>query len=519
MSRTATATAFALVSSFIGLAASAQAQLQDSSDLESKGAFSTLNAYRPAVPSVQNVAVPTLTISAGGMNNDDCMTPEPLQGQGIFFYDNSAATTGVEGQTETECLAFGSTGIGNDIWFAWTANETGTVTVSTCDSKGGDTKIAAYDGVGCPTGAPLACNDDTCGLLSEITFDVSLGTTYTLQVGNFPGSAGGQQGLSINIASDCYTADDGTAETAVGIGSIVSFVWLQGFEAIGGNDVITEVAAAFSADIMDGSPATVIVWDDPTDDFDPSDATLLYSGPILSDNEGSNFLNSYPVPNVAVTGVYFVGIAIDGPSGFDPAPQDEDTITGGRTWAFGSFPPGGTLDISDPSSLSNSLTLFEVESANRPGAWLLRAVGENCTMPDDSIGEAFCSPANVNSSGAPGTLVATGSDVAADNDLTITASDLPSMQFGYLVNSMNMQMMPINVSDGMLCIGGGIGRHVAQIGNSGASGEIATVVDLSSLPRPTGPEPVMAGQTWFWQFWYRDGMGSNFTDSLEILFQ
>ena len=116
-------------------------------------------------------------------------------------------------------------------------------------------------------------------------------------------------------------------------------------------------------------------------------------------------------------------------------------------------------------------------------------------------------------------LTATGSDVAIDNDLTLTATGLPLMQSGYLINSMNVLMTPINVADGMLCIGSGIGRHVTQVGNAGMTGEIATVVDLTVLPRPTGAEPVLPGQTWVWQLWYRDGTSSNFTDAVEILFQ
>ena len=78
------------------------------------------------------------------------------------------------------------------------ADATGPALVSTCNSLL-DTKIAAYPGSTCPTtGTSLACNDDTCALQSEITFPVVAGTSYMLQIGNFPGATGGTgHGLSV----------------------------------------------------------------------------------------------------------------------------------------------------------------------------------------------------------------------------------------------------------------------------------------------------------------------------------
>jgi hypothetical protein len=48
-----------------------------------------------------------------------------------------------------------------------------------------DTKLAAYDGNTCPTTGALACNDDTCGLQSAITWAVTQGNTYTIQLGQW----------------------------------------------------------------------------------------------------------------------------------------------------------------------------------------------------------------------------------------------------------------------------------------------------------------------------------------------
>ncbi len=137
---------------------------------------------------------------------------------------------------------------------------------------------------------------------------------------------------------------------------------------------------------------------------------------------------------------------------------------------------------------------------------------------DGGLADVICDPANANSTGVPGILTATGSAVAADNDLTFLASQLPLVQAGYLLNSMNTQMIP--VSEGILCVGPGLGRHNFQSGSSGVTGEISTTVDLTNLPRSSGPEAVMPGQTWYFQFWFRDGSGaSNFTNALGITFE
>ena len=96
---------------------------------------------------------------AGG--GDDCNLPDVIAGAGSFFFDNSLATTGTEGQSESICYAFGSTVVSTDVWFDWTATFSGFAMVDTCGSSV-DTKIAAYPGAGCPTtGTALACNDDS----------------------------------------------------------------------------------------------------------------------------------------------------------------------------------------------------------------------------------------------------------------------------------------------------------------------------------------------------------------------
>lgn len=124
--------------------------------------------------------------------NDDCANADAIAGEGVFGFDNSAATT--DGPAHAACDFFGQTGIDNDVWFCWTADCDGVVTVSTCSQTSVDTKIAVYDGCNCMNVSDatlLACNDDACGLQSTVGFTAVSGQQYLIRLGTFPGEVGG----------------------------------------------------------------------------------------------------------------------------------------------------------------------------------------------------------------------------------------------------------------------------------------------------------------------------------------
>ncbi len=143
--------------------------------------------------------------------------------------------------------------------------------------------------------------------------------------------------------------------------------------------------------------------------------------------------------------------------------------------------------------------------------------------PGGVAGVAYCGPAVLNSSGRPATIRAVGSTVAEENALTLWAQGLPVDTFGYFLNGSAAGMTPMaGGSAGTLCLGGSLGRYSApsQIFNSGANGSGSLTLDLPSTPTPTGPVMAVAGQTWFFQCWFRDSiMMSNFTNGVEIAFQ
>jgi len=150
------------------------------------GAFGAATTYSGTF--TVNVAPPPPPVL-----NDDCSTPIAISGPGVYPFNNSGATTGTQGQTEPSCLSFGSTAIFKDAWWTYNPTVTGTVTFSTCSQVTpgtGDTRIAAYAGIGCPTAAAIGCNDDNAActaqnLSSLLTVSVTCGVPITMQLGSF----------------------------------------------------------------------------------------------------------------------------------------------------------------------------------------------------------------------------------------------------------------------------------------------------------------------------------------------
>jgi hypothetical protein len=138
----------------------------------------------------------TTTFAGFPPPNDDCTAPTTIAGFGNFPIDNFNATTGTQGQTEPLCSFLGSTAIASDIWYTWTSTDNGTVELTTCGGIAGgpspDSKIAVYDGAGCPVTPAIACNEDsltTCTshpFNARVFFTAVCGNSYTFQMGMYP---------------------------------------------------------------------------------------------------------------------------------------------------------------------------------------------------------------------------------------------------------------------------------------------------------------------------------------------
>ncbi|MAE45296.1 MAG: hypothetical protein CMJ86_00230, partial [Planctomycetes bacterium] len=129
-------------------------------------------------------------------------------------------------------------------------------------------------------------------------------------------------------------------------------------------------------------------------------------------------------------------------------------------------------------------------------------VSSYCTSSPNSVG--------------PGAVISySGTAFVANNDLTLIASACPTSEFGIFFYGPGQISNP--VGNGILCVSQFF-RLAPILTNS--AGTAALSMDLTSPPDPAGQ--IDAGETWNFQFWYRDpsagGAGFNFTDALNITF-
>ncbi|MEZ5975865.1 MAG: FG-GAP-like repeat-containing protein [Planctomycetota bacterium] len=131
-----------------------------------------------------------------------------------------------------------------------------------------------------------------------------------------------------------------------------------------------------------------------------------------------------------------------------------------------------------------------------------------------------------NSTGAVAALSVTGSEHVQVGNTHLVCEQLPPATFTMFLAATGeiAGVMPAG-SSGTLCLGGSIGRYNAagQLQVSDAAGRAVLPVDLTQVPQPTGPMTVTAGQTLYFQAWFRDIVGgqqtSNFSSAQSVMFQ
>ncbi|MGA1018053.1 MAG: hypothetical protein ACO3YY_08720, partial [Phycisphaerales bacterium] len=141
----------------------------------------------------------TLACSAA-MAQDECSTALALTPGTPVLVDTTAATGSAEPVNAAQCsgtfLDWGDPLANPDVWLAWTADESGLGSFTTCDIDGFDTSIVLYTG-SCGDLTQIACNGDTAvpgdcqqyySLIEGVSIDA--GTTYYLRVGGWNANTG-----------------------------------------------------------------------------------------------------------------------------------------------------------------------------------------------------------------------------------------------------------------------------------------------------------------------------------------
>jgi hypothetical protein len=503
------------------------------------------NAVIPAAQGGTSVA---LLASTG---SDSCATPDPITGTGAFPFDNTAATTGVEGQFDANCSFYNNSNIFLDVWFVWTAPSTGRIQFSTCGQTAVDTRVAIHPAGACPSsgGPALACNDDVAGNIAPGNFqswlqlDVTAATQYLIQLGSYPNTAGGSGTFSIHyLAGGTCQYDDGTSENAQTVGTqntLRSTGWIHAVGRVGETTTVTTVSTVWGwtgtgSPLPAGLTGEVAVWEDPNDDGDPADAVLLGSGSAPMVGQHTDAFQAIPLTSsVNASGVFFIGAWVTHTTGF-PAPRDVSGCSGEpfKGWLVGN----AGLPLDTANLALNSTPPFQSTNGNSY-LFLLRA---DCTGGPVSTGTTFCSgdgtatacpcgnsgaagngcASSVNANG--GNLSATGNASLTGDTVVLAGTGMPNSSALYFQGT--TQQNAGNGSafgDGLRCAGGTVVRlgTTANVGGAsmypfGANPSVSVKGNISMLTAPV---------TRTYQIWYRNAAAFctastfNLTNGLEIV--
>ncbi|MEM9799051.1 MAG: hypothetical protein AAGA20_01930 [Planctomycetota bacterium] len=428
-----------------------------------------------------------------------------------------------------------------------------------------------------PPGTPLPNGDATRGLnrytppatldgnlacVTCHTMPTGMGPNATLQGGQFVPIADGPNGE----ASHGLVSVDGSTNRNIKVAHL-----RNGFEKVGMDLTQTEVQAGFGF-LHDGSiPSLSHFLSSPAFEFQGDQGLanmiafmLAFSGSDLPDSPGNNILfppgtasqDTHAGVGTQITIVDFqnastadlalvqamlneaganrVGLVAKGivagtPRGYvytgsDTFQSDRAAEQVGSAALFGGATPsepvtltvvpfGTQTRIGVDRDEDGSFDRDELDAGSDPA--------NGASVPD--LGTSYCGPAVVNASGSSAVMSAVGSSRASDGELLLRVSSLPFFSPGYFVASQSQDfVVGAGGSIGNLCIGGNVARFAAQAQNSGTLGSFSIAVDMGAIP--TNPQqPILAGQTWNFQAWFRDSVGgaptSNFSDGLSISFE
>lgn len=265
---------------------------------------------------------------------------------------------------------------------------------------------------------------------------------------------------------------------------------------------------------------------DPPADFDGSGRCFLtQNGPGNTDVDGGPTRLTSRAFDVSGIADPYIGFAlwIDA-TGSDDYVSVDISDDDGATWTpietYFSFGEWRAIDVRvlDFVSATSAVRLrFSAEDAGigtilEAGVDALSVFEPNCGGPG-TVGTGVCFSVP-NSTGVGATLRGEGSDVVADNDFTLIASNAPASEFGLFFAGSALGGAPLG--NGFLCIDGTLVRFNPVLQTTTA-GDASLAVDLTS---PAGLATAMAGSTTFYQFWFRDGAAgaamNNLSSGLQV---
>ena len=172
------------------------------------------------------------------------------------------------------------------VWWTWTAPASGEITIDTIGSNF-DTTLGVYTGSAVNSLSTIASNDDTIGLISQVTFAATAGTTYQIAVDGFGGSQG-LIDLNLTLFDAVFSGTSGN-NTLFGTAGNDRIQGLGGNDTIFGSEGINNLQGGDGNDIIYGGSQrdaifggsgndTIYASEGNNDVFGDSGNDIIYSG-------------------------------------------------------------------------------------------------------------------------------------------------------------------------------------------------------------------------------------------------
>jgi len=335
--------------------------------------------------------------------------------------------------------------------------------------------------------------------------------------------------LSAQTTSSC-TWDDGVPEGLLCWTSGGDIVWLNRFGAPGTTTVVSDLSVIWGAlgtnlNPGNGTPTDVCLWlDGPSQDGDPSDATLVVQIATTVSQVNTNIYVTFPIAPLSIAGYFFVGThqIHNGLSGLPPSqwvvPMDTSTQAGEVSWIFGNnSSPTAPANLASPganvqppqqiSTLNHCQVCVRAGCVSSPAVYLCDpgAAGVSacpCANPPAGGGRG-CN----NSAGTGGASIqASGSNSLSAPTLALTSAGEPPSATSILLQGSALDATGASFGQGVRCAGGALKRLYVKV----AAGGSVTLPDFAAgaLDIPTRSanlgDPIGAGQHRWYLVYYRD---------------
>ena len=281
--------------------------------------------------------------------------------------DTPEATVEVTGEgVPAPVIAVDPTELTEELVIGGTAEQTLTVS----NSGGSDLNFdAAFEPSNAPDGSSLDRSEVVAPSQPTGNGDASAFGSAT--------PSGQSQSTSFAPEDAIYQLDDGTSENSIGLTNGGDVMWLNAFEVVEGAGAVTEISSAFGwsdgSGLPEGAPVTYLVYEDPNDDGDPTDAELLASVETTVQDPHTDTFVPESIAPTTVEGTFFIAALFQNqPAGQFPAPIDESSGSQQASWVIGNTSPGG-FDVENLGN--NDVAPALLDDIGFPGNWLLRADG------------------------------------------------------------------------------------------------------------------------------------------------